>query len=82
MAAAGCHADVLPAAAAGHAAVVKGLGPPFEARYDRVWFTTNTLHLAAVKEPRSAGQAATNEPLPNSWSASDHLPLVVEIELR
>jgi hypothetical protein len=56
------------------------LGEPFKARYDRIWVSTQTLCVTAVRAVRSEEQHRVDEPLPNSWSASDHLPLAATIE--
>jgi endonuclease/exonuclease/phosphatase family metal-dependent hydrolase len=61
------------------AALPSALGAPFAARFDRVWFNNNNagesggLRVVAVLATRTDAQTKRNEPLPNAWSASDHL---------
>lgn len=54
---------------------------PFEARYDRIYFTPNALTLEAIREPLTPGQRALvydrGDVLPNAWHPSDHLPVGV-----
>ena len=67
-------------------------GPPFTARFDRIFFSSNVgvgvgdrvgggLRLVAVRAPRSPADAKANLPLPNVMSASDHLPIAAVFEL-
>lgn len=52
---------------------------PFEAYFDYIYYTNNTLDLLAVREPLNEEQKKwvyeKGEVLPNSWHPSDHLPL-------
>jgi hypothetical protein len=56
------------------------LGEPFCARFDRIWYTAGFAVLA-VLAPRTEAEVHQNEPLPNTWSASDHLMLGATLEL-
>src|SRR5262249_17952632 len=51
----------------------------FEARFDRICFTSSGLALFAVREPLSVAQRRRvyeqGDVLPNAWQPSDHLPL-------
>ena len=57
---------------------------PFTARFDALYFTTDSLRLAAVQEPLPAarmGELLRGESiLPNEWHASDHLPVAAAFE--
>ena len=72
----GCEAACLP-----RKDNLQELGDPFTARYDRIWFSASTLQVGAVRAVRAKSRDSIDEALPNSWSASDHLPLAATIEL-
>ncbi len=54
---------------------------PFEACFDHIYYTNQTLDLLTVREPLNEEQKKLvyekGEVLPNSWHPSDHLPLAV-----
>ena len=72
-----CAEGVLPPVAE----LPEGLGAPFCARFDRIWHTAEGLRATAVLAPRSEAEESANEPLPNGWSASDHLLVGATLEL-
>jgi hypothetical protein len=76
-----CEEGCLPPLAAGTDAVRAALAPLFTARFDRIMFTPASLALRCVREPRTPAQVAAAEPLPNAWSASDHLPIAAVFKL-
>lgn len=72
-----------------HATGVLPVLPPHRVwaeRVDRVHYTTESLALAAVRDPLTAAQWATlkerNETLPNAWHPSDHLPVAAVLRWR
>ena len=57
---------------------------PFTARFDAIYFSTDTLRLNAAQEALPAEKLeallAGRDILPNEWHASDHLPVAASLE--
>uniref|UniRef100_A0A7S1HVZ7 Endonuclease/exonuclease/phosphatase domain-containing protein n=1 Tax=Eutreptiella gymnastica TaxID=73025 RepID=A0A7S1HVZ7_9EUGL len=69
--------------------VVNGQGmaepgsPPFEATFDYVYYTTQTLKVHSVQEVLTQAETAavkSGSRLPNEWHPSDHLPVTVTLQ--